>query len=60
MGAGITQAAGGWVECGYTETGGAMTNWECKVEVNYCTTEVRVPQPSLPGYTPPATFKPPL
>jgi hypothetical protein len=60
MGAGIAQATGGWVGCGYSETGGVTTNWECKVEVNYCTTEVRVPQPSLPGYTPPPTFKPPL
>jgi hypothetical protein len=60
LGPGVTQQRVGWVACGYDEDPGVRTDWECTVEVQFCTTEVNIPRPSLPGYTPPATFKPPL
>jgi hypothetical protein len=37
-----------------------VTPWKCTVTVKFCTIDAKTPQPSIPGFTPPPTFKPKL
>jgi len=45
---------------GNIQLGGTPSPWKCTVTVKFCTIDAKIPQPSVPGFTPPPTFKPKL